>query len=223
MRRILILAYGLVLCGCAEPPAHDTTGVVPGVDSPPAAVLLPDYEKLSNLGLLSRKGTVKVGMTREEALDMFVEPPGSYEKSDLPPSIAAPFEAFAWQTRTEGFGMILYQNKVGAAVHEIDKVTPDRLDEVVRAYQSQYGPAFTHLQGRHVEYWFWQSRSQAGRGDHLLMVTKVQAKPNLLNITEAIGTVPVMEALRMTEQSANGDLARADRMLDEQRPKNGKS
>lgn len=188
----------------------------------------PTFETVSKLGLLRGSGIVRVGMKQDEAFAIFAQPPNSYQKTDLPESIEAPYEANCWQSNDEGFGTILYEGKVVTATDILDKKSEERLQQNLKQYTDAFGapqyfdehnrPTPGFLDGKYVRYWFWQS-GQDNTGD-LLMICATEGKPGKLSITTAVGWEPAMEALRMTPYLASRDQPKADELIAKERNAN---
>jgi hypothetical protein len=214
LRYLALPILALALIGCGSPsPAPDPISAQ-ATASAPQQIAPPDFGNLTKLGIVKRSGTVRVGMSYEDAVTIFAEPPGSYEKSDLPPAIPPTYEARGWHNKDEGFGTILYKGRVAAAVSQLERANEDRLDEILALQRDAYGPSGKTVAGKYVRYWFWQGPDW---GNQSLMVCATEAKPKKLSITLATGTGQIMEALRMAPDAATRDQARADRLFDQQK------
>ncbi|HVT13072.1 MAG TPA: hypothetical protein VHE55_12480 [Fimbriimonadaceae bacterium] len=236
---MLVLAIAAVGCANERVASQDGNPAAPSALQTPPLTATPTFETASRLGLIRRSGTVRVGMNQDDAFSIFTQPPNSYEKSDLPASFdASSYEATGWQSKGEGFGMILckgkvfkgevYKDKVVVAVDELDGLTEARLaSDVVKPYIDAFGqPQYFDdknelksgfLDGRFVRYWFWQSGSNTG---DILMICATEVKMDKLNVTIAVGWDSAMATLRMTPASALEDQRSADRLIDRQRSAN---
>lgn len=233
MRYFLLVVVALALLGCGEQQAQQPQAAA---NSEPVITTRaaerakqplpdPDFDRTSKLAVLRRTGEVKVGMTFDDALAVFAQPQGASEKGDLPPSIGDPYQAKGWQTRDEGFGTILYKGQVAAAVYTQEHVKDDRVQDILDQHIKQLGPPKPQLEGKYanpitgayVRYWFWESDETAGDGNQILMICATEAKPQILNLTVAVGTAPLMEALGMTPAHATQDQPVAERLIAKQK------
>lgn len=217
MKRILLMSLACVLAGCGEqqqPAATDVgASAVPAAATAKQPIPLPDFGQGSRLALVRRSGSVRIGANMDVALTVFAEPPGSYEKSDLPPGIAPPYESRIWQTKNEGFGMILFKGQVAAAIYELDRTGEERLQELLGLEQDVLGQG-TALPGKFVRYWFWKAPAGV---DQLVMLCAAEIQPGRINVTEAIGTQALMDALAMTPEAASRNQATAEKLIEKQR------
>lgn len=216
MRTLLLVLLAFVLGGCGEPsPAPEVRVPATAANKPAKEPLEPPlFDANARLALERRTGAVRVGETYGDALAVFAEPPGSFEKNDLPPSITEPYEARGWQNQTEGFGTILYRNRVAAAVYQAQDVTEDRLQDLIQVQQDHFRQPMQFLGGKSVRYWFWWTGLGSAAADQILMIEATELHPGKLNLTAAIGTAPIMQALGMTPDSADRDRANAELMID---------
>ncbi len=216
MRAFLLTLAVLAAIGCGEQqPANPGASAAGSPVSVPVSKqpLLPDFDQTSKLALVKHagpSGSVTVGMNLEDALAVYAEPKDSSEKWDLPEGIAAPFTARGWQTRDEGFGMILYKGQVAAAVYQVEGTSQDRLNEIFQLQKDAYGEG-TFMPGGYAKYWFWQSPQASA--DQVLMVCAVETQPGKYNVTAAIGTASVMHAIHMSPAAASNDLQKADKIV----------
>lgn len=231
--RILLTAVVLIaLAGCSSDaptptePSGPTTILTAAMEPPKQPLPLPDFQHTSNLGILKGQDTLKVGMSVEDALAIFAEPRGSYEKSERPPAIPEPYEIRGWQASDQGFGLVAYQGRVVAAMHQMEGVTPDRLEELAQRYRSEYGPAKVFIPGDFARYWIWDNQEPGRPADHILLVSASQTHPNRFFVTEAIGWQPIMQALGMIPETAARDARIANKMAEDraksQKPANQK-
>ncbi|HWA82352.1 MAG TPA: hypothetical protein VG820_02890 [Fimbriimonadaceae bacterium] len=225
---MLVLAVAAV--GCASDHVASQDGAPPTQAAPPPTKLtaVPTFETTSKLGLIRRSGTVRVGMNQEDAFAIFKQSPNSYEKSDLPAAFDSPYEANGWQSKDEGFGMILYKDRVVVAVDELDGLSEGHLaSDVVKPYTDAFGPPqyfgdknevkAGYLDGKYVRYWFWQAGDNSG---DILMICATEVNTGKLNVAVAVGWNPAMETLRMTPNLAIDDQRGAERLIDRQRRAN---
>lgn len=221
MRFFLATAALLAIVGCSSDaptptePNGPATILTAAMEPPKRPLPLPDFQHTSNLGVLKGADTLKVGMSVSDALAIFAEPRGSYEKNDRPPSIPEPYEIRGWQASDQSFGLIAYQGRVVAAMHQMEAVTLDRLEELAQRYRSEYGPAKLFIPGDFARYWIWDNQEPGRSADHILLISANQVQPNRFFVTEAIGWQPIMQALGMIPETAARDARIANKMAED--------
>jgi hypothetical protein len=212
----------LIGCGESAPAPPETPAIVtPAAEPAKQTLRAPDFTIESRLSLLNgTSGGVKIGTDAKEALTVFGKPPSSWNTHDLPPSISGAFEAAGWQTKDEGFGMILNKGRLAAALYQLEKTTEERYREILDQNRRSFGEPSKFSEGKFVSYWFWQDADGKSPSDQvLLMISATQVLPGKWSITEALGLQPVMNALGMTPEQAPATQRLAEKLFAEQRKK----
>src|SRR5579871_2715623 len=131
MKALLLCGFSLLLVGCGDAgTAADKTAAasVTANQASASEIAPPDFSHESGLGMVraAHSKALLIGMQADDALGVFTGPPGAYSRSDLPPAIpSGVYDAQGWQTKDEGFGMILYKGRVGLALYEQDRTSQD--------------------------------------------------------------------------------------------------
>lgn len=215
LRYLLALVAAGVLAGCDVP----SEVVAPAAKEPPPEMVAPDFGTSTRIGLLRKRGKLKVGDSLDRALDLFQPPKRAREFSELPSRLRAPYRADGWEANAEGFGVIAYEDKVAAAVHTLDHATEDQVTELVNAYQDELRTVPELVAGETSRYWFWElPRMRPGSAPSAsttevhqrLMVVAVRNASGTFTLTEAMGDVFAMNAIRANIYAAKNDVPIAD-------------
>lgn len=212
MKRIarpFILLAGLIgVFGCGNVESMDLAprSVFEGDDKPAIA---PDFGSGTRVALLNGMDRLYVGVSPSEAIDFYGRPKRSYEFRDLPTRFKPPFKAVGWETTTESFGIISYDNRTAAAIREFVKVDDDRVKEEVDRYSRRFDPREPLIvEGKSATYWIWEIER------HRMVICSTPAGGKSRNLTLAIGELNTMDALRFSQMKALDDIRRADRALE---------
>ena len=202
------LAITLVGCQGGEPTATEPTVPAPKIASVPA----PTTKDSTDIAMVVRRGPpITVWSTPEGAFRRFQDNKQvGFEYDTLPPKFEPPYSARTWEEDHIhiGFGEILYNGGLAAAVYQEDKGNQDRVDELVRDHQDQVGRLTPkYLRGKHVSYWFWDKEGQR------LMICAYSTGRDVIKITVAIGDDVVMDALGMSPDQAQKDQIKVDMSL----------
>ncbi len=199
------VAAMLLGCGPSERPAQEAAARPPDT---PKLVVAADLLKQTELALLNEGRRVAVGDEFREALEVFR--PGrrvkAFELRDLPASLGPEFAPRGWETDSEGFGLVVYGERVAAAVRTVSGRSESEMMDAAEAY----GRLYRRLQpvevaGQTSRYWFFES------GNQRLMVCGARTHKGNWTVTLAVGLNPVMDALRMSPARAKEDALRAAR------------
>lgn len=223
-RVALLLTLGIAV-GCGTPkaasvPATGTKEPLPGL---PVVLPNPVFENSSDLAILVEGGArLHVGDPVQEFDSAYPRP--SLNRAtvlhDLPVAshTAAPnYDVRGWSLDTgQGAGALIYENRVALAMAQFESVDQKTFDDRVKEYQRVYGEAKS-VQGRRVNYWFWQRASQT------LMLCGYQNEKKLTDLTVAVGDTALMKALSMSPDHAIAVRDSLDKLFNPSRPVTGKS
>ncbi len=204
---LLLLVAALLGGGCSrsEPVAQKAT--VPPIRFG-GKVEVPSSLAPTDLALMSENGRLRVGDSLEEAGRTF-PPPDAFGLKELPPGFGTGFRARGYETREEGLGLILVDNRVAIAVRREENVNADKIEEVVKAFVRQFGEPDESVSGARIEYRFWNKEDQ-----RLMLCTAPDREdPTHYDVTMAVGVMTLMDALRMSYPMAREDRAMAERAL----------
>lgn len=177
------------------------------------AVAAPHSTVKTDLAIVRADGRLHVGDTMDTANELFRPPKGSYEFSELPPHFTAPtYRAKGWDSRREGFGVLLHDSRIAFAMHQLLRSDLDTLREIVVRHKDALG--YKNLQvyeTAHVHYWFWTQESQC------LMICGLENK-GAVKITVALGDTVVTNALGISLEEAKRDGSRAEDAISKMKP-----
>lgn len=209
----------VAVAGC-EPPV--VTPDAPTVEAMPA-MQAPDFSVNSRVGLLRQRGKLKVGDSFDRALDLFQGAKRAREFQELPSRLTAPYSSHGWETATEGFGVLLWESKVAAAVHTTEKVSAEQVQELVDSYQNEMRMMPELVVGQTARYWFWEvprvrlpdsdTAQDPAAVKQRLMVCAVRDPRGTFTLTEAMGDVFAMNAIKANIYAAQTDVAAADELV----------
>ncbi len=207
-----LILIATVLAGC-----QGGAALAPEASSPPvvkeASVSAPITREATDIALVVRPGNpITVWSSADAAFRKFQDPKQvGFEYDNLPPKFQPPYSARTWEEDHihMGFGEILYNGGLAAAIYQEDKGNQDRVDRLVRDHQDQMGSRLTPttLKGKRVSYWFWE------KDDQRLMICAYATDRDVIKITVAIGDNVVMDALGMSPDQARKDQIKVDMSL----------
>ena len=193
----------VVLAGCSnddlpKPPVADKP-VVPTrkIDVPVPALL-----DRPSLYLTGEQGKVILGMPEKDALTMFPKPVGATEVREPPPILADTITASGWESKTGGFAVLAKEGSVVLAMRSIDNVSKETVIDLKASYAEAIGGRIKarDLGDDDAGFRFWLD------GQTQLMIAWSRDLKKRLGVSIALGSVPVMQALRMDERFARSDL-----------------
>ncbi len=160
------------------------------------------------LALIAHGDQLKVGNSLTNANQLFPRPKTAFEFTDLPQKFLKPYRSKGWESAREGFGVILFREKIVAALWHIEKATREEQDRLVKKHQSEIPVPSILVPGKHVSYWFWEDAGQR------LMICSSQGQGGFVRLTAAIGDDVVMDALKISPDQARKDRDELDRAVD---------
>ncbi len=205
-RIIFSATLGIAICGCQgteTPPAESLATASPK----PIAVGVPVTSLPTDIGLVVRRGLpITVGFSPDAAFRLFRDPKQSgFEFDDLPPKFQWPYKARTWEEAHMGFGEILYNSQLVAAMYQEDNGDQERVNQLLVAHRDQInGRAPEQIGGKRVNYWFWEKDGQR------LMICAYPTGRDVIKITVAMGDNVVMDALGISPDKARKDLNQVD-------------
>ena len=205
----IAVCFGAVVAvGCGSTAALDA-GSGPGPETKEVAVSVPDFAIASNIQLVKDDGRIKVGDDYTGTLEQFPKPPKAFELTELPSNLKAPFKAKGWETATEGFGAIVYNDRIAFAMYQKEHADEDELLAIVglqKRAMSKIAPI--SIVQRRVRYWIWED------GQRRSMVGALTTAKGDLNLTLAIGDAGVCSAFGIDADRLRADAAKAEELLD---------
>lgn len=213
MKALILAVAGLVLIGCGSNGTPPEGSVIAPASkarsriSAPAKVAPPNFNDRTSLKMVRKGDEVRVGDDIDSALRAFSEERNAYKVTEMPPGWKDPaYSCQGWDTGLVGFAAITFDEKVALALYHEDKVSEDRLQEILDTYQRMLQSNGQPETGSKVRYRFWED------GNQRLMICAVQS-PEGLNISIALGVKHIMDFFNMNPLSASKDRQEAERLF----------
>jgi hypothetical protein len=213
MRALGLAFIALLLVGCADegPKSSVRKSTFLSTEPVPAPGVLESDDR--SLALLAPNGQIKVGMSLDDAEKIVPAPPNSFALKELPANFAEPYRARGFETYREGFGLILFAEKVAMAMRREEDLNADQVRLIKSRYLDTFGTPNDDKSDKEIGYLFWY------REGHRLMVAispDVTLKDRY-DVTQAMGDAVVMDALRMNSIAAAEDQRVGLELLDQER------
>lgn len=205
---VIVVAAPVMLIGCGRSAPDSGRAPVPPLQFT-AKVEVPPSLAPTDLALISGKERLQVGDSLEKAARVLPSPVGAFGLKDLPPGFGQAFRARGFETRDDGLGLILVDNRVALAMRRVENVSVEAIEEVVKTYIRQFGEPDESISGARIEYRFWRKEDQR----LMLCTAPDRAEPARFDVTVAVGVISLMDALRMSYPAAREDRAMAERAL----------
>lgn len=167
----------------------------------------------SGLYLSNDQARFSVNDSVEEALRLYERPTKAYDIRELPEPLANEkgLRAAGWAKGGDGYGLIVSNDKVIAAVATRAGRNRTDVDAAVSAYEELFSSVGSApLEGNTAKYWFFED------GSHRLMICGAKTRKGDWTFTLALGEQWVMDRLRMDKTSALEDLKEAERRMAEE-------
>jgi hypothetical protein len=199
MRALGLVLIALLLVGCADEGPKSSVRKSAFLSTEP--VPAPGVLEPGELALLAPNGQIKVGMSLDEAEKIVPAPPNSFALKELPANFAEPYRARGFETYREGFGLILFGEKVAMAMRREEDLNAEQIRLVKSRYIETFGTPTADMSDKEIGYLFWW------KGGHRLMIaiSPDVALKDRFDVTQAMGDATVMDALRMNSLAATED------------------
>jgi hypothetical protein len=208
-------ALGLGLAGCqsaqvAAAPDTDTASSPATELHDPQNVVTPPESNVTptDLAIYKKTGFVTVGSDPASAFKLVRGASDTgFESEKLPPHFAAPYRAEVWEGGDdESFGVLTIKDKIVQATDELKNVSPETVQQVVQDTEDRFNAVGTQdkVDGKKVHYYFWEASGQR------LMICAVQDPAGHILLTQAVGVVAAMNALKMDPTDARDAQRRVD-------------
>lgn len=203
MKAILVLfAVGAFLAGCAPSENRPSNSTESGYRLNTKPVPIPEWDNPSKIALAGEIRQVHVGDAVNDAERAFDKPDKRRSDfRDLPPGFGPGYSSRGWETDTGGYGLISAEGRVVAAVRSEYGVSEDRLQEILRKYRADLTVEQPTESGGNARYWFAEDNNRR------LMVCAVGLPDGSLDVTQAIGSIDAMDAMRMGPIPARNDIS----------------
>ncbi len=207
VRKVWILGLAVIAVGCGGGDSANKAGSP--APSTVASVAPPSSLAPTELALFEGPAKVKVGDSADDADKAFPMPPGAFPFKEIPAGFQGDYRARGYDTSRDGFGVILYDNRVALAMRREENLTSGEITETFKEYQSAYGDPHDAVLGARIQYWFWEAEGQR----LMLCAVPDSRDSSRIDLTIAVGDHVVMDALRMNIGSAREDRAAAEKAL----------
>lgn len=202
------LVAATLVAGCSQEPATAAKPTVPPIRFG-GKVEVPTALAPTDLALLSDEGRLRVGDSMDDASRVFPSPERAFGLKDLPPGFGSGFRARGYESAQDGLGLILVDNRVALAVRRLENVSFDAAQSAAKRFITEFGEAEESVSGARIDYRFWTKEDQ-----RLMVCTAPdRTDPTRFDVTMAVGTAKIMDALRMSYPSAREDRAMAERVM----------
>jgi hypothetical protein len=207
----LLLGIVLALIGCGSNGPVTTTDTKASEDAFVATGTVqsdrtPNLLDRTRIGLIRQGEKLRVGLDQETALSIFPEPKRSFSMTEIPPGFGEGYRSRGWETNNEGLGVLFLNDRVAAAMYQLEDTDEARAEEISELYARDLaGLEGETISGAHVKYRFWNDNS------HRLVLNTVKGLKGRVTIMVAMGDASVLDRLRLNERYAREDLARAER------------
>ena len=203
---LLLLSVGGCESGATESPASSQSVV-----DPPTVGAVSDLTRTA-VGLYLEQGIVRVGDAWTDAEAAMPEPKGASEFSDLPARFQKPYQGRGWESSDAGFGVILYEDQIAAAMTQNERASREDYASITRWYEHELPQAKTDtVVSGALRYRFWEQDGQR------VMVLAENRPGGTVYLSAAMGDHRVMDALGMTPEAAAHDGKVVLRMLNERK------
>lgn len=191
------IACALLLSGCSQ--------LEPSTDSPNVnknlSVLVPEYVELSKARLPNGRRFLSLGDSEEKALSIFSRPSRGFPIEDSIPGLPADFKAKGWDSGTEGFGVIIHDDKIVLAMHQYEAIEADEFASILVNVQETNGLGrFQKAMQDKAEYWFVKV------GKDIIAISRVAGTKKRYQVTVTVGNEHLMNALGILRDVKKEDI-----------------
>ncbi len=200
MRRLFPLV-AIALAGCTGEEAKEAVRTVPeaGIELAGKAV------RTDGIAMSWEGNSVHVGDAWEAAQRLFPERRGAYRLRSLPERFGRDFEAHGWETNEgQGFGVILHDDLVVAAIYHAERVEPEEAQRLFEAQRAGTGALpMSEVRNGSLLWNLWEDGSQR------LMVLRDIGKRGT-DVTLLMGDDKVLDALGATKPASSSKVPALD-------------
>lgn len=212
MKSLWLVIIAVVMSGCGnKTPVAAVPPSAPDIDIareiiPPEKDGLAIRTETPFYGLLTKTDMIQVGHSQDFVERVMPSPAGSFPIRSLPPAFKPPFRAMGYESGGSSFGTIYFEDKLALAMSYSVNINPTGLRDLTARYITAFGDPTVEIQQGMTHYRFWENASQR------LMICSHMEPSNKYSVTEAVGHVNVMDALRMGQKQATNDVANLNRL-----------
>ena len=200
------LLGAVIGCGSAKAAPANTT-VKDGGRLYDIPKTVPANLEQGRLKLLHQGHALYVGDDQSRLFEVFGPPAGASDVSDLPDGWDKDhYRVKGWEKGKDAFGAILVKDDVALAMFTTEGKSALELESILNDYEDEFGKPGTVLDHGDISYRFWSTRSQR------LMVAAIRVAGEGYRITQALGTMEIMDPLHMSENAAKSDVLKAENL-----------
>jgi hypothetical protein len=186
-----------VASGCTQ---VDATDEIPNVNKS-LSTLVPEYVDLSKLKLPNGRRFLSLGESEDKALSVFPKPSRGFPLDETVPGLPIDFKSKGWETGTEGFGIILHDDKVVLAMHQFEGVEADEFANILEIIKTTNGlDHFQSITQDKAEYWFVKY------GLDEIILSRVPTMKKRYQVTVTIGNEHILDTLGILRDVKKIDL-----------------
>ena len=187
MKYWMLAGFALIIAGCngIDTPSTETPSVNKSL-----SVLVPEYSDPGKLRLPYNHRYVTLGETEEHAMSVFPKASRSFPLEDSVPGFPSDFHARGWESNSEGFGVILHDDKVVLAMHQYEAVEADDFAAILDNVKTINNlDRFQAATIGNVDYWY------VVLGTDELVVSRLPGAKKRYQATITVGNQRLVDAL----------------------------
>ena len=193
-----VVVFAFVACGCSQMDASDE---IPTVNKS-LSTLVPEYTEISKVRLPNGRRYVALGETEDKAFSVFPKTSRAFLLlDDTIPGLPLDFKSKGWESSSEGFGIILHDDKIVLAMRQYESIEPDEFASILENVKSVNGlDHFQSVTQDKAEYWFVKF------GHDEIVLSRVPGPKKKYQVTVTIGNERIIDTLGILKDVKKEDL-----------------
>jgi predicted small lipoprotein YifL len=209
---VVVLSAMLMIAGCGQ----DGGLQVPTNAEPPLDTVTTNLTLGSGqLALHHDSYSVTVGEEISTVIEHLTYDKKKFPVTTLPARFEnPPYTANGWESTdgSEGFGAICLKGQIaGAILRERYDNRDDATDAIKRYTSDAEGLTKSEFTSGDDRFIFWDEPPLKSRTPNRLMILVSPAKDNKVQLTIALGAIPVLDAIRVNEKATSADMQKLER------------
>ena len=187
----------IVVCGCTQ---MDPTDETPSVNKS-LSTLVPEYIDLSKLKVPNGRRFVALGESEDKAFSVFPKPSRGFPLDETVPGLPVDFKSKGWETSTEGFGIILHDDKVVLIMRQFEGIEADEFASILENVKATN--ELDHFQSAtqdKADYWFVKY------GIDEMVISRVPTVKKRYQVTISVGNEHILDTLGILKDVKKTDL-----------------